>query len=75
VLDGFALDFIDSLFRGENRVFSRPEEDLLERLRLAGGEGSGNAPWAPGCKIGRIVRGGRPQAALLPPALSHRPPG
>jgi len=44
VLDGFALDFIDSLFRGENRVFSRPEEDLLERLRLAGGEGSGNAP-------------------------------
>ena len=40
VLDGFAPDFIPSLFRGENRVFTRPEdmEHLLEGLRLAGGE-------------------------------------
>jgi tetratricopeptide (TPR) repeat protein len=40
VLDGFAPDFIASLFRGENRVFTRPEdmEHLLEGLRLAAGE-------------------------------------
>jgi tetratricopeptide (TPR) repeat protein len=37
VLDGFAPDFIASLFRGENRVFTRPDdmEYLLDRLRLA----------------------------------------
>jgi hypothetical protein len=42
VLDGFAPDFIASLFRGENRVFTRPEdmEHLLEGLRLAAGETS-----------------------------------
>jgi tetratricopeptide (TPR) repeat protein len=42
VLDGFAPDFIASLFRGENRVFTRPEdmEHLLDGLRLAMGEGS-----------------------------------
>ena len=40
VLDGFAPDFIASLFRGENRVFTRPEdmEHLLEGLRLAAGK-------------------------------------
>ncbi len=40
VLDGFAPDFIPSLFRGENRVFTRPEdmEHLLDGLRLAMGE-------------------------------------
>ena len=40
VLDGFAPDFIASLLRGENRVFTRPEdmEHLLEGLRLAAGE-------------------------------------
>jgi hypothetical protein len=40
VLDGFAPDFIASLFRGENRVFTRPEdmEHLLDGLRLAAGE-------------------------------------
>jgi adenylate cyclase len=40
VLDGFAPDFIPSLFRGENRVFTRPEdmEHLLDGLRLAAGE-------------------------------------
>jgi hypothetical protein len=39
VLDGFAPDFIASLFRGENRVFTRPEdmEHLLEGLRLTAG--------------------------------------
>jgi adenylate cyclase len=42
VLDGFAPDFIASLFRGENRVFTRPEdmEHLLDGLRLAAGDGS-----------------------------------
>lgn len=35
VLDGFAPDFIASLFRGENRVFTRPEN--MEHL-LDGGE-------------------------------------
>ena len=42
VLDGFAPDFIPSLFRGENRVFTRPAdmEHLLDGLRLAAGEGS-----------------------------------
>jgi hypothetical protein len=42
VLDGFAPDFIASLFRGENRVFTRTEdmEHLLDSLRLAAGEGS-----------------------------------
>jgi adenylate cyclase len=42
VLDGFAPDFIASLFRGENRVFTRPEdmEHHLDGLRLAGGAGS-----------------------------------
>jgi len=42
VLDGFAPDFIASLFRGENRVFTRPEdmEHLLDGLRLTMGEGS-----------------------------------
>ena len=46
VLDGFAPDFIASLFRGENRVLSRPEdmEHLLEGLRLAAGEDSGKEP-------------------------------
>lgn len=41
VLDGFAPDFIASLFRGENRVFTRPEDmaHLLEGLRLAGSSG------------------------------------
>jgi hypothetical protein len=40
VLHGFAPDFIASLFRGENRVFTPPEnmEHLLNGLRLAGGE-------------------------------------
>jgi len=40
VLDGFAADFIASLFRGEKRVFTRSEnmEHLLDGLRLAGGE-------------------------------------
>jgi hypothetical protein len=40
VLDGFAADFIASLFRGENRVFTRPEDmqHLLDGLRLAVGE-------------------------------------
>jgi TolB-like protein len=40
VLDGFAPDFIASLFRGENRVFTRPQdmEHLLDGLRLAAGE-------------------------------------
>jgi adenylate cyclase len=39
-LDGFAPDFIPSLFRGENRVFTRSEdfEHLLEGLRLAAAE-------------------------------------
>ena len=39
-LDSFAPHFIASLFRGENRVFSRTEdmEHLLEGLRLAGCE-------------------------------------
>jgi tetratricopeptide (TPR) repeat protein len=38
VLNSFAPDFIASLFRGENRVFTRPEdmEHLLDGLRLAG---------------------------------------
>jgi tetratricopeptide (TPR) repeat protein len=42
ILDGFAPDFISSLFRGENRVFTRPQdmEHLLEGLRLAGREAS-----------------------------------
>ena len=42
VLDGFAPDFIPSLFRGENRVFIRLEdmEHLLDGLRLAAGESS-----------------------------------
>jgi tetratricopeptide (TPR) repeat protein len=42
VLDGFAPDFIASLFRGENRVFIREEDvqHLLDGLRLAAGEGS-----------------------------------
>jgi hypothetical protein len=46
VLDGFAPDFIASLFRGENRVFTRPEdmEHLPEGLRLAADEGSGKEP-------------------------------
>ena len=37
---GFAPDFIPSMFRGENRVFTRAEdmEHLLEGLRLAAGE-------------------------------------
>jgi hypothetical protein len=40
VLDAFAPDFIASLFRGANRVFTRPEdmEHLLEGLRIAAGE-------------------------------------
>jgi adenylate cyclase len=40
VLDGFAPDFIPSLFRGENRVFTQPEDmaHLLDGLRLAAGE-------------------------------------
>ena len=40
VLDGFAPDFIVSLFRGENRVFTRPEnmERRPDGLRLARGE-------------------------------------
>jgi len=40
VLDGFASDFIASLFRGENRMFTRPEdmEHLLDGLRLASEE-------------------------------------
>ena len=40
VLDGFAPDFVASLFRGENRVFTRPDdmEHLLDGLRLAAGE-------------------------------------
>ena len=40
VLDGFAPDFIASLFRGENQVFSRPEDmqHLIDGLRLAAGE-------------------------------------
>jgi hypothetical protein len=35
VLDSFAPDFIPSLFRGENRVFTRPQDmkHLLECLR------------------------------------------
>jgi hypothetical protein len=44
VLDGFAPDFIASLFRSENRVFTRPEyedmEYLLEGLRPAAGQTS-----------------------------------
>lgn len=38
VLDGFAPEFIASLFRGENQVFARKEdmENLLGGLRLAG---------------------------------------
>lgn len=37
-LDGFAPDFVPSLFRGENRVFTQPNhmQDLLDGLRLAG---------------------------------------
>ena len=37
-LDDFAPDFIASLFRGENRVLSRPEDmaHLLDGLRMAG---------------------------------------
>jgi TolB-like protein/class 3 adenylate cyclase len=40
ILDSFAPDFIPSLFRGDNRVFSRAEdmEHLLDGLRLAAGE-------------------------------------
>ena len=40
MLDGFAPDFVASLFRGENRVFTRPDdmEHLLDGLRLAAGE-------------------------------------
>jgi adenylate cyclase len=40
VLDGFAPDFVTSLFRGENRVFTRPVdmEHLLEGLRMAASE-------------------------------------
>jgi hypothetical protein len=40
VHDGFAPDFMPSLFRGVNRVFTRPEdmEHLLGGLRLAAGE-------------------------------------
>ena len=40
MLDGFAPDFIASLFRGENRVFTRPDDigHLLDGLRLANGE-------------------------------------
>jgi adenylate cyclase len=40
VLDGFAPDFIPSLFRGENLVFTRSEdtEHLLDGLRQAVGE-------------------------------------
>jgi hypothetical protein len=36
VLDGFAPDFIASLFRGENPVFTRAEDmvHLLDGLRL-----------------------------------------
>ena len=39
-LDGFAPDLIATLFRGENRVFTGPEdmEHLLDGLRLAAGE-------------------------------------
>jgi hypothetical protein len=39
-LDSFAPDFIASLFRGENRVFTRPEGmgHLLDGLRLAAAE-------------------------------------
>jgi hypothetical protein len=44
VLDGFAPDFIASLFRGGNRVFTRPEDEdmeyLLASLRPAAGETS-----------------------------------
>ena len=38
VLDGFAPDFVSSLFRGENQVFKRPQDmaHLLDGLRLAG---------------------------------------
>ena len=41
MLDGFAPDFIPSLFCDENRIFTRPEdmEHLLDGLRLAAGEG------------------------------------
>jgi adenylate cyclase len=40
VLDGFAPDFVPSLFRGENPVFTRAEdmEHLLDGLRLAASE-------------------------------------
>jgi hypothetical protein len=39
VLDGFAPDFIGSLFRGENGVLTRPENmEHLLGLRLAEGE-------------------------------------
>jgi hypothetical protein len=43
VLDGFARDFLASLLRGENRVFTRPEdmEHPSEGPRLAAGEDSG----------------------------------
>jgi hypothetical protein len=42
VLNGFAPDFIASLFCGENRVFTRMEDmdRLLDGLRLAAGERS-----------------------------------
>jgi tetratricopeptide (TPR) repeat protein len=42
VVEGFAPDFIASLFRGENRVFTRPAdmEHLLDGLRLSAGKGS-----------------------------------
>ena len=38
VLNSFAPDFIASVFRGENAVFTRKEdmEHLLDGLRLAG---------------------------------------
>jgi hypothetical protein len=41
VLDGFAPNFMASLFRGEIQVFRRPEdiENLLDGLRLAGVSG------------------------------------
>ena len=40
MLDGFAPDFIPSVLRGENQVFTRPEDmdHLLEGLRIAAGE-------------------------------------
>ena len=53
VLDGFAPDFIAILFRGENRVFTRPEnmEHLLDGLRLAGGETISPQPAASPAKL------------------------